>query len=143
MSGAAAFASTEWIASHMMAIVAFILLTLGLFGFYISLQDTFVRNLALFSLILTWLGVGLTLPYYGAEVFGLHAIGQKALVQQSAELMSLADDARFGPGAFVFLAGLVLIAVGPILAAVAIWKSRMIVSERTTSHPIILFSFHL
>ncbi|WP_373231452.1 hypothetical protein [Cohnella sp.] len=123
--GAAAFASTNWIVAHVMAILAFVLLTAGLFGLYISLQDTFVEHLALRSLVFTWLGAGLTLPFYGAEVFGLNAIGLEAIKQQSADLISLANDVRFGPGFFMILSGLVLMAVGSILAAVAIWKSRI------------------
>lgn len=32
---------------------------------------------AIQALVLSWIGIGLTLPYYGAETFGLHAIGQE------------------------------------------------------------------
>ncbi|HZD87038.1 MAG TPA: hypothetical protein VE088_03425 [Gaiellaceae bacterium] len=39
------------------------------------------RRRPLRALVLTWLGVGLTIPYYGAEAFGLHAVGQRALAQ--------------------------------------------------------------
>jgi hypothetical protein len=28
---------------------------------------------------LSWIGIGLTLPYYGGEAYGLHTIGQEAL----------------------------------------------------------------
>lgn len=122
--GAAAFASTEWIVAHVLAMLGFILLTLGLFGLYISLQETTVERLAFRGLVLSWLGTGLTLPFYGAEVFGLHEIGLEAIRQQSAALVSLANDVRLGPGFIMILVGLVLLAVGSNMAATAVWKSR-------------------
>jgi hypothetical protein len=71
---------------------------------------------------LSWIGVGLTLPYYGAEVFGLHAIGQEAVRQHSSALLALANAVRFGPGFIVIVVGLGLLAVGSILVAVlATW----------------------
>ncbi|NHW36341.1 hypothetical protein GQF04_17360 [Paenibacillus aceris] len=73
---------------------------------------------------MSWLGTGLTLPFYGAEVFGLHAIGQVAIKQQNSDLVSLANVVRFGPGFIMILVGLLLLAIGCIMAAVAIWKSR-------------------
>lgn len=125
-SGAAAFASTEWIVSHIMAILAFVLLTIGLLGLYVLLQGTAVEKLALRSLILTWFGVGLTLPFYGAEVFGLHTIGQEVINRNSIELISLANGIRFGSGFYMILTGLILVAIGSVLTAIAIWKSRTI-----------------
>ncbi len=68
----------------------------------------------------------MTLPYYGVEVFGLYAIGQEALKQHNASLLSLADDIRFGAGFILIVLGLLLLASAAILAAAAIWKSRML-----------------
>ena len=124
LQGAAAFASPQWILAHTLAILGFILMTLGLFGLYLTLQYTEVNKLAFWGLIFSWMGVGLTLPFYGAEVFGLHAIGQAALDQQNAALLDLANQVRFGPGFIVIITGLLLLAVGAILAAIAIWKSQ-------------------
>jgi hypothetical protein len=67
--------------------------------------------------------VGFTLPYYGAEIFALHAIGQEAVRQQSVGLLTLVDAVRYGPAIFVFAVGLGLLAVGPILGAIAVWRS--------------------
>src|SRR5690349_18245377 len=72
LQGAAAFGSTAWIVAHSLAIVAFVLLVLGLFGMYLLFQRTAVERMALVALLSSWIGVGLTLPFYGAEVFGLH-----------------------------------------------------------------------
>lgn len=121
--GAAAFASPAWIVSHVLAIVAFTLLGAGLLGLYLLLQNGSCGRLALRSIVVTWLGIGLTLPFYGAEVFGLHALGKRALAEQSAEWIALADDIRYGSGFLMILAGLLLIGIGSILVVMVIWKS--------------------
>lgn len=126
LSGASAFASMEWILAHVIGILAFILLAIGQLGLYLSLQNTSAEKLALRCLVFAWIGIGLILPFYGAEVFALNAIGQEAIQQQSNDLMSLADKIRFGPGFFMIVAGLIILAVGLIQGAVTIWKSRMI-----------------
>jgi hypothetical protein len=69
------------------------------------------------------LGICLTLPYYGGETYGLRAIGEEAIRQQNAALVSLAEVVRSGPGEIMFAVGLLLLAVGSIMAASAIWKS--------------------
>ena len=86
LEGAAAFASNAWIVAHVLAMLAFVLVALGLLALYRTLQDTPAEGLAFLTLITTWIGVGLTLPYYGAEAFGLHAVGQ-----------AVADHLRLGP----------------------------------------------
>lgn len=123
LQGAAAFASSSWVLAHSLAIVAFILLALGLLGLYIRLKGTRVESHAMVALVLIWIGAGLTLPYYGAETFGLHAIGQEALRQNSPELISLANSVRWQEGIVFIGSGLLFLAAGTILFAVAIWKS--------------------
>lgn len=123
LQGAQAFASPQWILAHVLAIFGFMLMALGLLGLYISVRGRTVDRLSLWGLVFSWIGVSLTLPFYGAEVFSLHAIGQEALRQQDATVLSLANQIRFGPGFIMIIAGLLLLAVGAILVAVAIWKS--------------------
>jgi hypothetical protein len=123
LQGAAAFASYSWVLAHSLAIAAFILLTLGILGLYILLKETRVERHAMVALVLIWIGVGLTLPYYGAETFGLHTIGQEALRQKSPELLSLANSVRWQEGIVFIGSGLLLLAAGTIVFAVAIWKS--------------------
>jgi hypothetical protein len=123
LQGAAAFASSSWVLAHSLAVVAFILLALGLLGLYIRLKATRVERHAMVALVLIWIGAGLTLPYYGAETFGLHAIGQEALRQNSPELISLANSVRWQEGIVFIGSGLLFLAAGTILFAVAIWKS--------------------
>jgi hypothetical protein len=123
LQGAAAFASAAWLLAHMLAMVGFMLVALGLLGLHIVLQETPAERLAFWALVVSVLGIGLTLPYYGGEAFGLHAIGQEALKEHNAALVGLADVVRGGPEAVMFALGLLLLAVGTIMAAAAIWRS--------------------
>ncbi len=123
LAGAAAFGSTNWIVAHMLAMVAFTLLPIGIYGVYAALRDTPEERIAFWAFIVGLLGVGLTLPFYGGEAYGLHAIGQEAIAQQNADLLSIAAVVRSGPGLYMFLTGLLLLGISGIMVAVALWRS--------------------
>jgi hypothetical protein len=94
LQGARAFASGSWVVAHSLAVAAFILLGWGLLGLTFRLQATRGENLAIVALVLSWIGIGLTLTYYGAEVFGLHAVGQEVVQEGNTGLMSLVNAIR-------------------------------------------------
>ena len=128
LSGAAAVASAAWIVAHSLAMGGFIRLMLGLLGLYSQLRSTAAGGLGLVALVVTWVGIGLTLPYYGAEAFALHAVGQEALKRQDVNLyVTLTNAIRFGASIWFFGVGLVALAVGAILFAIAIWRSGVLV----------------
>ncbi|MDQ0201645.1 hypothetical protein [Neobacillus ginsengisoli] len=54
---------------------------------------------------------------------GLHAIGLEAMKRQNADIVSLANVVRSGPGLIMFLIGLLLLAAASIIVAVTIWIS--------------------
>ncbi len=127
LQGARAFATSAWPLAHSLAMVGFILLTLGLLGITGRLRETPAGRLSLTALVVTWIGVGLTLPYYGAEAFALHAVGQEALRQNNVDLLvTLTNSIRYGPAIWLFGTGLLAIAAGTILFAVAIWRSGVL-----------------
>jgi hypothetical protein len=126
LQGAQAFASSAWIVAHMLAMVAFTLVELGLLGLYFALQESAAERPAFWALAISVLAIGLTLPFYGGEAFGLHAIGQEAVKEQNVALVSLAQVVRTGPGLVMFAVGLVLLGAGAIVAAIAIWRSGVI-----------------
>jgi len=95
-------------------------------GLHALLQGTSGERPAWRGLLLSWFGIGLTLPFYGAEVFGLYAVGQEAIRLQDVRLIDLAGDIRFGPGFVMILAGLILLGIGTVLAASAAWTSRIV-----------------
>ncbi|MFI5272204.1 MAG: hypothetical protein ACHQ4H_04125 [Ktedonobacterales bacterium] len=126
LQGAQAFASTAWLVAHILAMVAFTLVELGLLGLYLALQENVAEGNAFWALVVSLLGIGLTLPFYGGEAFGLHAIGQEAIKEQRAALVGLTDVVRSGPELVMFVVGLLLLAVGAIVAAIAIWRSGVL-----------------
>ena len=116
--GAADWASSAWVASHLFAMIGFILVPLGLFALLNSIPA--LRP----ALVITWVGAGLTLPYYGAEDFALHVVGQRSLDTRDPGLTELGDAFRLHPvAATTFVLGLLLLAVGGVLTAVAISRS--------------------
>ncbi|MFC5822529.1 hypothetical protein [Nonomuraea insulae] len=117
---AAAMASTSWVAGHAAAMAGFILIGLAVLGLHQVLGD----RLSLRAAVVTWIGAGLTLPYYGAEDFGLNVIARRSLRDGAPALMELAEEFRYGPVAVtMFAAGLALLGVGLVMAAVSIWRS--------------------
>jgi len=123
-SAAAAFASGAWVLAHLSAVVGFVLLPLGLLAVRTATGHTRVAGAAF---LVTWLGVGLVLPYYGAEVFALHATGERILATGDESLLGLVDAVRNGSVQITaFGIGLLLLAVGAALAAVAVCRSGVL-----------------
>jgi hypothetical protein len=119
-----AFASSSWVLAHILGGLGFVLLPVGLFGLYTFLQGSDVERRASQGLILSWIGIGLILPtVLGTEAFGLRAIGQAAVQQKNTDLLAIANAVRFGPQRIFFFLGLLLLALGAVLIAVAVWKS--------------------
>jgi hypothetical protein len=124
IDGAQAFASPKWILAHSLGIFGFTLLALGTLGLYLRHEGTPQAKRMLTALVTVWLGVGLTIPYYGAEVFGLHAVGQRVISQNTPALLKpLTHDIRWEAGIYFILLGLLLLAVGAIVMARAVWRS--------------------
>lgn len=101
----ASMGSGAWVASHLFAMLGFIAVPLA------------VHGLSRAGFVLTWVGAGLTLPYYGAETFGLHGAARAGV----ADLVSVADHVRYSPvAATMFVLGLVALAAGAIMTARAV-----------------------
>lgn len=107
-AGADAFASPLWIAAHVSAMIGFITLVLALRAL----------NVGTVADVTTLVGVGLVLPYYGAETFALNVLGTDALDTGDYTVVDLAEPIRFGlTQSVMFGVGLVAIATGAVLAA--------------------------
>ncbi|GAA0992160.1 hypothetical protein GCM10009555_080750 [Acrocarpospora macrocephala] len=119
-----AMSSPWWVATHLFAMIGFILVPLALLAVRRVVDATRSERLAVTAAVTTWIGVGLTLPYYGAEDFALNTIATKVADGHPLDLLDLADSIRYHPAAVTtFLIGLLLLAIGPVLAATAIWRS--------------------
>ena len=61
---------------------------------------------------------------YGAEAFGLHAIGRAAVEQGASHLTAVVDAVRYNPVALtMFGAGLIVLAVTSAALARVLWTS--------------------
>ncbi|KAA0925142.1 MULTISPECIES: hypothetical protein [Rhodococcus] len=108
-AGVDAFASSNWVLAHTFAMLGFI--ALGLLVLYAGRRSDV-------AVMTTWIGVGLVLPYYGAETFALHALGVDAAQTSNPGLIELADPIRYSlVQSVMFGLGLVLIAVGLVVFA--------------------------
>jgi hypothetical protein len=135
LAGATAFASTRWLVAHSMAMGAFILLALGLLGVAARLREASAGTLARRGLVVSWVGIALTLPYYGAENFGLHAVGQAALRRHDTALLTmLTDGIRWQEGIWFIIPGLLALAVGTGMFAAAALRTRRF--ARTAALPL-------
>lgn len=128
MDGAVrAMGSGWWVASHLFAMIGFILLPLGLLAVRGVLSRTRVERLALVAAVMSWIGAGLTLPYYGAEDFALYAMARSVAEGRSLDLLHLVDAFRYGPvAATMFGLGLLSLGLGTVLAAIAVWRSGVL-----------------
>lgn len=124
LDGAASWASAGWSIAHISAIVGLILIPLGYGAIRGFLDGTPQERTAFLAATIGYIGSGLTISYYGAEVYGLRAIGERAVADGDASLTDVGNDFRLDPTAMtVFAIGLLLIAVAAVLAAIAVWRS--------------------
>lgn len=118
MEAARAFASNPWVVAHVAGALA-----LACFA-WLALQHALVvpgRSSAL-SAGTALAGLVLVLPYYGAETFALHVIGDRAAGGDQIAL-ELIDPIRNNPVAMtMFGLGLVMIAFAAVLLALIWWR---------------------
>lgn len=124
LDGAASWASAGWSIAHISAIIGLILIPLGYGAIRDFLDGTPQERTAHLAAVIGYIGSGLTISYYGAEVYGLKAIGERAVADGDPSLTDVGNDFRLDPTAMtVFAIGLLLVAVAAVLASIAVWRS--------------------
>ncbi|MFD3704466.1 hypothetical protein ACFWUP_15095 [Nocardia sp. NPDC058658] len=124
LEAAESWASAGWAVAHLAAIIGLILIPLGYGALRRYLEGTRTGNIAALAATIGYIGSALTISYYGAEVYGLKAIGQRAVTDDDASLTEVGNAFRNDSTAVsAFLIGLALIAVAAVLAAMAVWRS--------------------
>lgn len=123
----ASMSSSAWVAAHSFAILALILMPLGMLALCGLSAGARGARMTFAATVIMWLGAGLTLPYYGAEDFALHAIARTASSGAQLDLLALVDAIRFGAAAAVtFGAGLVLLGIAGMLLAISTWRTAIL-----------------
>ncbi|MFD3592952.1 hypothetical protein ACFWU5_09505 [Nocardia sp. NPDC058640] len=124
LESAQSWASTGWSLAHLAAIIGLVLIPLGYSALRDHLADTRNEATAAKATTIGYIGSALTISYYGAETYGLAAIGRRAVADGDATLTEVGNAFRYDATAMtVFALGLTLIAVAAVLAAVAVWRS--------------------
>lgn len=122
LEAARAYAEPLWPLAHFAGALGFMLLPVGLLAVHARIGGT----LSVVALATTWIGMGLVLPFYGAEAFALNAVGAHVVATGETELLSLVDAVRNGPLQMsTFGIGLMLLSVGALFAGAAVWRSRV------------------
>jgi hypothetical protein len=126
LPGAAGFVSIRWVLAHAFGMAGFLFLCLGFLGVWIAVGHGEAEARAFLALVLGWIGTGLTLPFFGAEAFGLQVIARAAVDRNDSTMIPLVNEVRFGPGIWFVVAGLVSVAASTIILALAIRKSAIL-----------------
>ena len=123
---AVAFASDRWVVAHLCGILGLALVAPALLGLRTLLAGAGgagVRS-ATWALVTAWAGAGMAALYFGAEIFGIRTIAEAALRDGDLGLLADVEALRMQPWAVtLFGAGLLLLAVSGVLAAVALWRA--------------------
>lgn len=133
---ATAFASDRWVVAHLFGILGLALLAPAFLGLRSVLAQAGpvadradVRpgagvGAATWALGTAWTGAGLAALYFGAEIFGIRTIAEAALRDGDLGLLADIEVLRMQPLAVtLFAAGLLLLALSGVLAAVALWRA--------------------
>jgi hypothetical protein len=127
LDGARAFASTAWPVSHLLGMVGFITLALALQSLTSTPRTARHGRTARGTATLAWLAAAFLLPYYGAEAFGLHALGAYAAESGDVAALEVANAFRFAPLAMTtFAIGLLLLLLVGLRLGVGFWRSTAV-----------------
>jgi hypothetical protein len=132
--------SNAWVAAHLFAILALILMPLGMLGLCALVAGSRGLRLTFAATVVMWIGAGLTLPYYGRGGWstGRHldlAYGDSAAVPLAIGLVLLIP--QFYLPAWARIAHGVLVAIGLLWLAWVLWtkKADLIASRLGTDGP--------
>lgn len=114
--------SPSWVMSHLILIVALVLLPFGLLTLFVELQSSRGRSLALIGMVLGIAGSGLFLPVAGVEAFALPAIARQ-YVQGQVVTLDTIGAARSVLQATVLVPALVFLGLGGVCIAMAVGRS--------------------
>lgn len=123
-AGAADFGSTAWLVAHALGMLGFVALAFSLRIAATSLPWNWAGRPLREVEGSAWFAVAMILPYYGAEAYGLHALGGYATKNGDVGALDVANSFRYAPLAMTtFALGLLaLIFVGARIA-MGLWSA--------------------
>lgn len=123
-AGATTFGSMAWPIAHAIGMLGFVALAFALRSAATNLPWRWTGQPVRRAESRMWVAVALLLPYYGAEAYGLHALGEYAADHGDPGVLDVADAFRLAPLPMTtFALGLlVLLLVGGRLA-VGMWRT--------------------
>lgn len=113
--------SAPWVVSHLLAMLAFVLLLFGMLTLYAHFEEGRPEPRALRALVWSLAGIALIMPMLGIETHILPILGKLYLAGTTA-IASAVGLIYLGPAIVIFLLGLLFLAVGVIYFALAIWQ---------------------
>jgi uncharacterized membrane protein len=122
-AAAPAVASGVWRFAHYLALIGFVLLLCALPALHARLAAAGVEARSRRAMVLCILGVALVLPTLGVELYAMPAIGRIYLAG-SVSIAPAVSLIYIGGATLVMLLGLLLLAIGAIVLATAIARSR-------------------
>ena len=97
LAGAADFGATAWLVAHVLGMVGFVSLAFALRSASVAPPWPWSGQPIRRAETRMWLAVALLLPYYGAEAYGLNALGRYATEHGDAGVLDVADAFRYAP----------------------------------------------
>lgn len=124
MAAAEAFADPRWLVAHALGMAGFILLAAGLR--HLARRRPGERRLRQAE-TRAWIAAAGLGPYFGAETFALHALGEQVVSSGDVAAVAVADSFRYGTIAMAFFgAGLVALALAGGQLAMWLWPRGMV-----------------
>jgi hypothetical protein len=117
--------STSWAVAHLLCTLAFVLLLYGLIAVYATLASNPAERRAFWAMVLSLAGIALILPMLGVETYMLPVLGKLYQAGQS-QIFPAIGMIYGGLALAVFLMALLLLAIGAIMFAIAIWRSGVL-----------------
>lgn len=113
--------SAPWVVAHLLAMLAFVLLSFGMLTLYAQLRTAAVEPRALRALAWSLAGIALIMPMLGFETHVLPILGRLYLAGTTG-IAPVVGLVYLGPAIVVFLLGLLFLAIGAVYLAVVIWQ---------------------
>lgn len=122
--GADTFGGTAWPVAHALGMLGFVALAFALRSAATSTPWRWTGQPVHRAETRMWVAVALLLPYYGAEAYGLHALGGYAVEHGDTGVLDVADAFRYAPLPMTtFALGLLALVLVGARVVIGMWRT--------------------